>query len=74
MLDKDTLHDMIWIHSQWKRRLRQAIECRDSRFSVEMVRNDKVCEFGRWLETSTAKRLSNHAELLQLHHHPRMQM
>lgn len=39
----------IWAHSQWKQRLRSAIETGKSEFSPEVVCTDNSCELGKWL-------------------------
>lgn len=39
----------IGIHGIWKKRLADAIETGKSEFKAEAVRQDALCEFGKWL-------------------------
>lgn len=48
-------------HARWKSNLRQAIETGRSDYTVERVRPDHVCEFGRWLlDRPVAEKLTQH--------------
>ena len=39
----------IGAHGMWKQRLRQAIDTGKSEFTIERVRPDNLCDFGKWL-------------------------
>lgn len=57
-------------HATWKVRLRTVITTGHSSISVEQVRADKGCDFGKWLHGSGAPRGRNdasHAEVTRLH-------
>ena len=57
-------------HSEWKVRLRQAVETVESEHSPADVSVDNKCAFGKWLheEMDTADRTSSHyREVVQLH-------
>ncbi|MGC8638786.1 MAG: CZB domain-containing protein [Isosphaeraceae bacterium] len=48
-------------HARWKSHLRQAINTGKSDFTVEVVRPDSLCEFGKWLrERPAAEKMSEH--------------
>ncbi len=38
-------------HGMWKSRLRRAIETGQSEFSIDTVKADNQCEFGKWLQS-----------------------
>ena len=62
MSDTDHLTHAIAAHGAWKTRLREAIESGTSIFSVETVRTDDQCEFGRWLYGSRPATNAQHWE------------
>jgi hypothetical protein len=45
----DEINKAIGAHAMWKQRLRQAIDSSGSEFTVERVRPDNLCDFGKWL-------------------------
>ena len=48
-------------HARWKSHLRQAVETGKSDFTVENVRPDNLCEFGKWLrERPAAEKMTEH--------------
>ncbi len=48
-------------HARWKSNLRQAIDTGKSEWTVERVRPDNLCEFGRWLlERPAPQRMTEH--------------
>lgn len=49
MANKDEITKAIGAHGLWKQRLRQAIDTGKSDFTVEKVRPDNNCDFGKWL-------------------------
>ena len=49
MIDPSVLQHAIATHAKWKSRLRQAIASGQSEWTVETVRPDNLCEFGKWL-------------------------
>ena len=59
----------IFAHSQWKHRLRQAIETGESEWTVADVRSDKGCEFGKWLDDlpPAKKTPQRYSDLRSLH-------
>lgn len=46
---KDQISDAIGAHGLWKGRLRAAIDSGKSELSIDAVRDDHQCSFGRWL-------------------------
>lgn len=55
MLNAEIMNNAIGVHGLWKQRLRLAIMSGKSEFSVEQVRVDNLCEFGKWLYTVSAQ-------------------
>ena len=53
MLNKEEIDKAIGAHGMWKTRLKQAIETGKSEVSVETIRQDNQCNFGKWLYGST---------------------
>ncbi len=51
MIDPATLDHAIATHAKWKFRLREAIRTGKSEWTVEKVRPDDQCEFGKWLNS-----------------------
>jgi hypothetical protein len=49
MITKEMIDNALTAHSQWKKRLLEAIESGQSIFKPEIIRNDNSCEFGKWL-------------------------
>lgn len=49
MLNKEEIDKAIGAHGMWKTRLKQAIESGKSDISVETIRQDNQCNFGKWL-------------------------
>lgn len=49
MAIKDEINKAIAAHGMWKQRLRLAIDTTNSEFTVERVRPDNLCEFGKWI-------------------------
>jgi len=49
MAAAEEINKAIGAHGMWKQRLRQAIETGKSDFTVERVRPDNLCDFGKWL-------------------------
>jgi len=49
MLELHPIDKAIAAHARWKSHLREAIETGKSEFTIDRVRPDNVCEFGRWL-------------------------
>ena len=46
---KEEINKAIGAHGMWKFRLDQAVEKGTSEFTVDNVRKDNLCDFGRWL-------------------------
>ena len=51
MIDPASLDHAIAAHAKWKFRLREAIRTGQSEWTVEKVRPDDLCEFGKWLNS-----------------------
>ncbi len=45
----EEINKAIGAHGMWKQRLREAIDTGKSEFTVERVRPDNLCDFGKWL-------------------------
>jgi methyl-accepting chemotaxis protein len=45
----DEINKAIGAHGMWRTRLKMAIESGKSAFSLERVRSDNQCDFGKWL-------------------------
>jgi hypothetical protein len=45
----DAINNAIGAHSEWKLRLRQAIDTGRSEWTVDRVSPDNLCAFGKWL-------------------------
>jgi hypothetical protein len=69
MHDPDRIVKAIAAHAKWKFHLRQAIETGTSDWTVNEVRTDNRCEFGKWLQAlPLGDRKSEHCEnVRQLH-------
>jgi hypothetical protein len=63
----ETIDKVIWAHSRWKVRLKQAIETGKSDFNVENTRNPCACEFGQWLDSEDGKKLPDYDTIVELH-------
>jgi hypothetical protein len=50
MIDPAALDHEIAAHAKWKFRLREAIKTGLSEWTVDTVRPDNLCEFGKWLD------------------------
>ena len=46
---QEEISKAIGAHGMWKQRLKQAIEGGSSEFTVERVKADNNCDFGKWL-------------------------
>jgi hypothetical protein len=61
MTKSSVFDEAVFAHSQWKHRLRQAIEKGTSEWSVAEAKADDRCEFGKWLDRlPTAEKTSAH--------------
>ncbi len=61
MLELHPIDKAIAAHARWKSHLREAIDIGKSEFTVDGVRPDNTCEFGRWLaERPLDQRLGEH--------------
>ena len=69
MLDTGKIDHGIAAHARWKYRLFDAVETGESQWTVEQIRNDTDCEFGRWLASlSPAELDSEHCrKVVELH-------
>lgn len=53
MVNIETINQAIAAHGLWKQRLREAIKTGVSEWTVEQVRVDNHCAFGKWLYSFT---------------------
>lgn len=69
MSDPSELNKAIKAHSTWKVRLKDAVDSGSSEFSPSQVRNNDICEFGKWLNTlpSAEKALLDYQNIQPLH-------
>jgi hypothetical protein len=51
MKDPASLDHAIAAHAKWKFRLREAIRTGHSEWTVDKVRPDDLCDFGKWLNS-----------------------
>jgi len=49
MVNKDSIDAALAAHSQWKKRLQDAIATHRSEFDPAVVKRDNACQFGQWL-------------------------
>lgn len=69
MNDSEHINNAIAAHGRWKARLRQAIESGKSDSTVDSVRPDNLCEFGKWLNScsSVEKATERWMKIRELH-------
>jgi hypothetical protein len=61
MADVNEITKAIGAHGRWKERLREAIDNGHSEFTVEDLRSDHRCDFGKWLYSlSPVEQQSSH--------------
>jgi len=58
---------MILAHSQWKFRLKQAIDTQKTSFTVDELRDHHRCDFGKWLDSAEGKTLADYSKVYDLH-------
>jgi len=62
------LNRVIQSHSQWKNRLKKAIEKGEFDFvDVDEIANEHKCQFGQWLDSQTGKMLPDYNEVVAIH-------
>jgi predicted protein tyrosine phosphatase len=62
-METQHLTHAIAAHAKWKYRLRRAIDSGESEWTVDQVRADDACDFGRWLGSlSPVMRTSRNAK------------
>ena len=49
MVNKEAIDAALTAHSQWKKRLQDAISTGTSEFKTDIVKRDDACQFGKWL-------------------------
>jgi hypothetical protein len=59
MISKEAIDSALTAHSQWKKRLQEAIEKGMSEFKVDVVNKDNACQFGQWLYSLPEKEKSS---------------
>lgn len=69
MANSEEINKAIGAHGAWKQRLRQAVDTGKSEFTVERVRPDNLCDFGKWLHglPSGDKGSTNWKNVQELH-------
>jgi hypothetical protein len=69
MLHTEEIINAIGAHGNWKQRLRRAIETGNNDFTVEKIKVDNQCDFGKWLHSlsSDEKKSSHWLKIQQLH-------
>jgi len=71
MVHKEEINKAIGAHGMWKTRLMQAIETGKLDATVDTVRMDNQCAFGKWLYGASLdakdKKLSQYEEIRSLH-------
>jgi hypothetical protein len=69
MLHSEEIINAIGVHGNWKQRLRRAIETGNSDFTVDKLKVDNQCDFGKWLHSlsSDEKNSSHWHNIQQLH-------
>lgn len=63
---QEAFQKAILAHGQWKNRLIRAIETGKSEFTVETVKKDNHCEFGKWIYTGAPLTLQNTPEFQEI--------
>lgn len=68
---KDEIKNAIAAHGQWKMRLQSMIDSGTVEISVDIIKVDNQCAFGKWLYASAGKIDAEHMEyynrVLKLH-------
>jgi hypothetical protein len=69
MLHSEEIMNAIGAHGNWKQRLRRAIETGNSDFTVDKIKVDNQCDFGKWLYSLSLdeKNSSHWLNIQQLH-------
>jgi len=69
MIHSTEIVHAIGVHGNWKQRLRRAIETGNSDFTVDKIKVDNHCEFGKWLHSlSLDEKKSSHWSRIQHFH------
>ena len=68
-MNKESIDAALAAHSQWKKRLQDAIENGKSEFKPEVVKTDNACQFGQWLYSlpTQVQKTSDFIKVKQLH-------
>lgn len=69
MANPEEIKKAIGAHGLWKQRLREAIDKGKSEFTVERVKPDNLCDFGKWLYSlpPAERNTDNWKKVQQLH-------
>jgi CheY-like chemotaxis protein len=67
IISRERFDEVILAHSQWKRRLKKAIETGVSDLNPQEAKDYHNCSFGQWLYSKDSKKLPHHLELLEMH-------
>ena len=51
LISKKAIKDALIAHSNWKKRLQDAVETGQSEYKVDIVKKDNACQFGQWLNS-----------------------
>lgn len=69
MLNTEEITKAIAAHGMWKQRLRKAIEEGNSEYTVDKLKVDNLCDFGKWLHSlSSEEKKSTHWPTIQQLH------
>ncbi|OQW90328.1 MAG: hypothetical protein BWK79_20255 [Beggiatoa sp. IS2] len=66
-MHKERFNEAILAHSNWKKRLKKAIETGNMELTLNEAGDSNNCSFGQWLHSKGARALPNRSELLELH-------
>lgn len=67
LVDKEKLNQAILMHSQWKKRLKMAVETGKSEFTINNAKNPHACTLGEWLNTREGRSITCYPELTEVH-------
>ncbi|MFZ1082842.1 MAG: CZB domain-containing protein [Candidatus Kryptoniota bacterium] len=59
MIAKEAIDEAVRDHSEWKKRLREAITIGRSEFKIWVVKQDNECQFGKWLHSLSEEEMKS---------------
>jgi len=63
----EKIDQAIFKHSRLKFHLKNAIETAEDNVDHEEIKNHRVCQLGKWLDSTEGKALPNRSEIIELH-------